>query len=81
MSTSVEKNTRVMDIVRHVEPQASQYNQVVAGSRFANDRRLQLLGRSSQRDRFSCRFSAPILGHLKYVARQLVACRFFQKDC
>ena len=42
MLTSVGKNTRVVDIVRHVESQASQYNKIVAGSSFANDRSLQL---------------------------------------
>ena len=42
MLTSVGKNIRGVDVVRHVEPQASQYNQIVAGSSFANARSLQL---------------------------------------
>ena len=37
MSLSVGKGTRVMDIVRQVETQASQYAQVLAGSAFAGD--------------------------------------------
>ena len=41
MTTSIGKNTSVRDIVRHVETQASQYSQVVAGSSFANDGSLQ----------------------------------------
>ena len=39
MSLTVGKGTRVMDIVRHVETQASQYAQVLSGSAFAGDMR------------------------------------------
>ena len=35
MTLSVGKGTRVMDIVRQVETQASQYVQVLAGSAFS----------------------------------------------
>ena len=42
MSLAVGKGTRVMDIVRHVETQASQYAQVLSGSAFAGDMSLTL---------------------------------------
>ena len=42
MSLSVGKGTRVMDIVRRVETQASQYAQVLAGSAFSGDMSLVL---------------------------------------
>ena len=42
MSLSVGKGTRVMDIVRHVEAQASKYAQVLLGSAFAGDTSLSL---------------------------------------
>ena len=42
MSLTVGKGTRVMDIVRHVETQASQYAQVLSGPAFAGDMSLTL---------------------------------------
>ena len=42
MSLTVGKGTRVMDIVRHVETQASQYAQVLSGSAFEGDTSLML---------------------------------------
>ena len=42
MSLTVGKGTRVMDIVRHVETQASQYAQVLSGSAFAGGMSLTL---------------------------------------